>query len=104
MPSRHSFIVKLMVSLAVAGSLAAAEKSPTPGAKSVGQGSTVSASVLLTSGVPASFSLPAVDDFTLFNGDSGFRVVVPSGATALHVQLETTTPDVDVDLYVRRGS
>ncbi len=56
---------------------------------------------LLRSGVPATFSLPAVDSPTLYTGDYGFRITVPEGATSLNVRLNTTTPNVDLDLYVR---
>jgi hypothetical protein len=56
---------------------------------------------LLRSGVPASFTLPAVDNPTLYIGDYGFRITVPEGATSLNVRLNTTTPNADLDLYVR---
>ncbi|MGH9784293.1 MAG: hypothetical protein ACRD88_08905, partial [Terriglobia bacterium] len=58
---------------------------------------------LLTSGQPATYSLPAVTGNTLFTGDFSYQIVVPSGATRLDVQLRTTTPGVDVDLFVRFG-
>src|SRR5574340_716209 len=61
-------------------------------------------STLLASGVPGKFSLPAVDQPTLFVGDYGFRVEVPEGATRLEVKLLTSTPNVDTDLYVRYGA
>lgn len=57
----------------------------------------------LTSGAPFPFTLPAVTQPTLFVGDGAFRIAVPSGATRLTVALVTTTPGVDVDLYVRLG-
>ena len=58
----------------------------------------------LTSGVPAQVSLEGVSNPTLFNGSASYRIVVPAGATGLDVVLNTTTPNVDVDLYVRFGS
>jgi len=57
----------------------------------------------LTSGTAVPFSLPAVTQPTLFAGDAGYRITVPTGATRLTVALVTTTPSVDVDLYVRFG-
>jgi hypothetical protein len=47
--------------------------------------------------------LPEVYDPTLFAGDYGCRVVVPSGATRLEINLATFTTGVRVDLYVRLG-
>jgi len=64
----------------------------------------VAVNTLLTSGVSASFSLPAVGSFTVFKGESGYRIVVPPGARRLEVRLVTTTPAVNLDLYVRFGS
>ena len=60
--------------------------------------------VELSSGVPGRFTLPATAEPTLYSGTSGFRIQVPVGATSLTVRLNTTTPNADVDLYVRRGS
>jgi len=60
--------------------------------------------VELSSGVPGRFTLPATAAPTLYSGTSGFRIQVPVGATSLTVRLNTTTPNADVDLYVRRGS
>ncbi len=60
--------------------------------------------VELSSGVPGRFTLPATAEPTLYAGTSGFRIQVPVGATSLTVRLNTTTPNADVDLYVRRGS
>ena len=60
--------------------------------------------VELTSGVPGRFTLPATASPALYSGTSGFRIQVPVGATSLTVRLNTTTPNADVDLYVRRGS
>ncbi len=60
--------------------------------------------VELSSGVPGRFTLPATATPTLYSGTSGFRIQVPVGATSLTVRLNTTTPNADVDLYVRRGA
>jgi hypothetical protein len=57
----------------------------------------------LVSGVPASFSLPKGSGLGIARGDLGFQIVVPDGSTTLQIQLVTTTPGVDVDLYVRFG-
>lgn len=65
---------------------------------------TLGACPLLSSGVPASFSLPAVTSSSLFRDDFSYRVAAPSGATQLQVSLATTTPGVQVNLYVRFGA
>ncbi|MFB3828822.1 MAG: pre-peptidase C-terminal domain-containing protein [Bryobacteraceae bacterium] len=57
----------------------------------------------LTSGVAQTFNLPAVAVNTLFYGDSGFRIAVPEGATRLEIKVVTSTPNADVDLFVRFG-
>lgn len=62
------------------------------------------AAVQLTSGTPARFTLPATAEPALYAGTSGFRIQVPAGSTSLTVRLNTTTPNADVDLYVRRGA
>jgi uncharacterized protein (TIGR03437 family) len=56
---------------------------------------------VLVSGRAAEFSLPAVTGPTLIR--PGYRIDVPAGAARLEVRLATTTPGVDVDLYVRFG-
>ncbi|MBI3694361.1 MAG: pre-peptidase C-terminal domain-containing protein [Acidobacteria bacterium] len=65
---------------------------------------TTSTGTLLTSGTPADFSLPSVQSGTLFIGGSGYRMVVPEGATRLQVRIVTSTADVDIDLFIRFGS
>jgi hypothetical protein len=40
----------------------------------------------------------------MFNGENGYRVNVPQGATRLTIRLNTTTPNVNVDLYARFGA
>jgi hypothetical protein len=59
---------------------------------------------LLTPAVPRNFSLPAVSAATLFNGANGFTINVPANAAQLEIRTNTTTPNTDVDLYLRRGS
>lgn len=59
---------------------------------------------LLTSGVPANFQFAPVQATTVMNGQNGFRVQVPQGATRLELRLATATPDADIDLYARFGS
>ncbi len=55
----------------------------------------------LRSGVAAPWSLPAVQNPTLFS--PGYRIEVPQGSTRLQIRLATSTPDVDVDLFARYG-
>jgi uncharacterized protein (TIGR03437 family) len=57
----------------------------------------------LVSGVPASFSFPKGNGLSQASGDLGFQIVVPDGSTTLQIDLVTTTPAVDIDLYVRYG-
>jgi uncharacterized protein (TIGR03437 family) len=54
----------------------------------------------LISGQPAPFSLPSVSNPTLFTGDYGFSINVPSGATKLTIETRSAN---DVDLAVRFG-
>jgi len=58
---------------------------------------------VLTSGTARSFTLPAVSTPTFLGGLNAFRIDVPAGASSLTVQLTTTTPNVNLDLYVRLG-
>src|SRR4051812_37749745 len=44
--------------------------------------------------------MPAVTGSRLF---PGFSVTVPAGATRLDIAVRTTTPNADVDLFVRYG-
>ena len=64
---------------------------------------TPAAGTQLVSGVPAPFSLPKGNGLSYANGSLGFQIVVPNGSTTLQIDLVTTTPNVDVDLYVRFG-
>ncbi len=54
----------------------------------------------LLTGTTVSFTIPRITQATLFNGDNGFFVRVPAGATELRLQLSTTS---DIDLYARFG-
>ena len=58
--------------------------------------------IALTSGVEATYSLPSVTSATLWNGNLGFSIVVPSGATQLRVEINGPS-NADVDLYIRYG-
>jgi uncharacterized protein (TIGR03437 family) len=58
----------------------------------------------LTSGVTTPFTLPLVSALTHVNGEYGYTITVPAGATTLDIRLVTTTPGIDVDLYVHYGS
>jgi hypothetical protein len=49
------------------------------------------------------FALPAVSRAALFAGDYGTHIDVPSGVTRLDISIAADKPNVDVDLYVRRG-
>jgi uncharacterized protein (TIGR03437 family) len=57
--------------------------------------------IRLTSGQPAFFRLPAVENPTLFGGPSTYSVDIPEGAQRLDVALSTTSAGADVDLYLR---
>ena len=57
----------------------------------------------LTSGRPARFSLPPVDNSSLFNGSHSYRLEVPANASRATFTLNSDDPGVDVDLYVRFG-
>ncbi len=59
---------------------------------------------LLTSGQPASFSFPTVNFPTLINGSSGYRIVVPTGATQLQVRVNDPTQFGSFFVYLRFGS
>jgi hypothetical protein len=64
---------------------------------------TPSPGILLTSGQASRFNLPAESEPFLHNSDRSFTIEVPSGATRLSIELQSTVPSVDVDLYVRHG-
>lgn len=59
--------------------------------------------VTLTSGQPVDWTLPRVQNPTLFGGTSAYRIDVPAGATQLDVSLTTETAGADIDLHVRFG-
>src|SRR5262249_51774239 len=54
---------------------------------------------VLTSGRAQNFTIGPVTGPTLYYGATGYRIVVPQGATSLDIVLHTTTPNADVDLY-----
>jgi hypothetical protein len=62
------------------------------------------AGTALASATPRQFSVGPVTGPTLFGGDNVFRIDVPQGATRLEIQVRTTTPGADIDLFVRRTS
>ena len=57
----------------------------------------------LTPGQPANFRLGPVDNPRLFRGDYSYRLEVPENASRVTFALNSTDPDVNVDLYVRFG-
>jgi hypothetical protein len=57
----------------------------------------------LTPDAPLKFTLPAVERPTLYTGDWGYTIDVPSGVSRLEVRVRSAVPSVDVDVYVRRG-
>lgn len=59
--------------------------------------------VVLSSGVARTVNLPATASPTLFAGDLAFQITVPEGATRLRIDLKSTTPGVDVDMFARYG-
>lgn len=81
----------------------AAEGTVTAFLTGTGPGGTPPAVTTLTPGIPLRFELPAVEAPTVFTGDYSYKVEVPQGATQLIVRLNSDTPGVDTDLYVRAG-
>ncbi|MBC7926701.1 MAG: PPC domain-containing protein, partial [Bryobacteraceae bacterium] len=67
-----------------------------------GGGAPAGSSVLVP-GQRTKFTLPAVDNTTLFTGDFGYTLVVPESASSVKISLAAETPNADLDLYVRRG-
>lgn len=56
-------------------------------------------------GEPVSVALPSTNyRFFVYDEESGFRVEPPSDATEIRISYESTTPSVEVDLFVRAGS
>jgi hypothetical protein len=72
---------------------------PAPG----GGGSAAPQNRTLVSGQPAAFAFTGQSAPTLYNGTNSFVITVPQGATRMEIRLNTTTPNVDVDLYARAG-
>ncbi|MBI1356983.1 MAG: hypothetical protein GC160_21805 [Acidobacteria bacterium] len=58
--------------------------------------------LVLSPGGAIDFTLPAVNNPTLFRTDS-YRIDVPDNATSLTVRAEALTPNADIDLYLRYG-
>ena len=57
------------------------------------------------SGEPVQFSLPATNyRFEIYDEEAGFRVEPPIDARESRISYESTTPGVEVDLFVRAGS
>ena len=63
-----------------------------------------SSATSLTLGTPAKFSLPAVQQASLFTGPYSFFVSVPEGASRLTIRLASDVPSIDTDLFVRFGA
>ena len=56
-------------------------------------------------GEPASVTFPSTNyTFFVYDRESGFRVEPPSDASEIRISFESTTPGVEVDLFVRAGS
>jgi hypothetical protein len=62
-----------------------------------------SAVTTVNSGATIPFALPSVSSPSLYSGDT-YKVDVPANATRLEIRVRTTTPNADVDLFVRYGS
>ncbi|MEZ5356395.1 MAG: VWA domain-containing protein [Bryobacteraceae bacterium] len=58
----------------------------------------------LQPGASQTFRLPSAATPTFYTGDYAFLITVPTGATKLEINISGTTPGVDLDIYVRRGS
>ncbi|MEZ5403420.1 MAG: PPC domain-containing protein [Bryobacteraceae bacterium] len=69
-----------------------------------GGGATPGSPRRLTPNAPLKFELPAVERPTLYTGDWGYTIDVPSGVTRMEVRVRSAVPSVDVDVYVRRGA
>jgi len=57
----------------------------------------------LQPGTTVTLNLPVVTQTTLFTGDYGYGIRVPSGTSQLKVTLNWSTPNVDLDLWMRFG-
>jgi hypothetical protein len=88
-------IANFTANVAVNGSLSTTVATGGGGGGTTGQA--------LTSGASRNLTFPSGVSGRLFNGSNGFFIDVPEGATSLQVQLRTSTPGADVDLFVRRG-
>ncbi|QOY88908.1 hypothetical protein [Paludibaculum fermentans] len=64
----------------------------------------LSAQTPVLPGKAVNFSLPAVQNATLFHGDYSHLLHVPATATSATVEIRSTLAEVDVDLHVRFGT
>jgi len=55
----------------------------------------------LTSGVPAPFAFDPRKISILFRGAYSYRIAVPSGASQLQIQVSTSTPGANIDVFGR---
>src|SRR5207248_1829471 len=58
---------------------------------------------MLTSGNRQTLFFNPVSDPTFFNGNKSYVIDLPANATRLDVQLSSSTPGVDMDLFVSYG-
>jgi hypothetical protein len=58
---------------------------------------------MLTSGAPASVTLPSVANATLFVGRMGYYIDVPENTARLEIRFQAQTPGADADLFARYG-
>ncbi len=82
--------------VAVNGSITA---TVTGGSTGGGGGSPVS----LLSGVSQTVNIPATASPSLTGGSLAYTITVPEGARRLLINYQASTPDVDVDMYVKFG-
>ncbi|MFN7924177.1 MAG: pre-peptidase C-terminal domain-containing protein [Bryobacteraceae bacterium] len=90
------------LNVAITGRITASSVGGTPGPPSGGGPSPADNTITLNSGRAQSFSYDPVTGPTLMNAQP-FRIEVPQGATRLRIQMNTSTPNADLDLYVRFG-
>jgi hypothetical protein len=82
----------------VSGSITATVTGGSPGGG--GGGTPVS----LLNGVSQAVTLPVTTGPTLTSGALAYTINVPEGATRLRISYQATTPNVDVDMFVRHGA
>ncbi len=64
----------------------------------------LSAQMPVLPGKAVNFSLPAVQNSTLFHGDYSHLLHVPASATSATIEIRSTLADADVDLHIRFGT